>query len=496
MNENRVRNAQTTVVAGHRHSVILEANGRIMVKGGRAVDLAAPNDEYRAVAAGRWHNLALTVEGSIIAWGNNDYGVCDIPLLNSDFVALAAGKFHSIALTKGGRIVVWGWNEYGQCAVPASPEEQFVAVAAGTDHSLALRSDGLVRAWGQRSNGRCSIPEPNQSFVAIAGGESHSLALRDDGSVVAWGRNQRGQCDVPVPNSGFVAIAAGANHGLGLRADGSVIAWGANKHGQCDVPAPNENFVAIAAGTEHSIGVKNDGTIVAWGSDADGQCSAPLRALGGGHSSAAVAPNRGLDTGPQSTSQGNPTAVFIGGLLAMVGFFLPWLNVGTDQFHVGLSGDEIAETLESYWIVFGGGLVAVSVAGLFVAKTIHDARVAVAVSGWVPLLFLVIKITRALTGTGLEGLAVASSGMALGPGLFLSVGGLLTVALGALGLRRCGAIAAAVTRDGGAEAPTGQLANHSVVATETAASDRYCGQCGRPARTSNAFCTGCGGKLD
>ncbi len=46
-----------------------------------------------------------------------------------------------------GTIVAWGWNDYGQCNVPA-PNADFVAVAGGGAHSLGLKSDGTIVAWG------------------------------------------------------------------------------------------------------------------------------------------------------------------------------------------------------------------------------------------------------------------------------------------------------------------------------------------------------------
>ena len=44
-------------------------------------------------------------------------------------------------------MVAWGDNDYGQCNVPAGLSG-VVAVAAGAYHSLALKADGTVVAWG------------------------------------------------------------------------------------------------------------------------------------------------------------------------------------------------------------------------------------------------------------------------------------------------------------------------------------------------------------
>ena len=68
-----------------------------------------------------------------------------------------------------GSVVAWGWNAYGQCDVPA-PNSGFTAVAAGGYHSLGLRMDGSVAAWGSNDFGQCTVPLNNRDFWAIAAG--------------------------------------------------------------------------------------------------------------------------------------------------------------------------------------------------------------------------------------------------------------------------------------------------------------------------------------
>ncbi len=87
-----------------------------------------------------------------------------------------------------GSIVAWGNNDYGQSNVPV-PNEGFVAVAAGGHHNLGLKADSSIVAWGRNISGQCNVPAPNESFVVIAGGNYHSLGLKTDGSIEAWGHN-------------------------------------------------------------------------------------------------------------------------------------------------------------------------------------------------------------------------------------------------------------------------------------------------------------------
>ncbi len=263
------------VTAGYYHSLGLKWDGSIVAWGWNLYgqcNVPEPNADFVAAAAGYMFTLGLKEDGSIVAWGRNMYGQCNVPEPNTGLVAVAAGYAHGLGLKGDGSIVAWGWNTSGQCNVP-EPNTGFVAVAAGSGHSLGLKGDGSIVAWG--SPGLCDVPEPNTGFVAVAAGGQHSLGLKSDGSIVAWGNNASRQCNVPAPNTGFVAVEGGGSYSLGMKTDGSIVAWGDDRHGQCDVPQPNTDFLAVVAGTWHSLGLKTDGSIVSWGSDDHGQCDVP-----------------------------------------------------------------------------------------------------------------------------------------------------------------------------------------------------------------------------
>ncbi|MCK4873792.1 MAG: hypothetical protein KAS72_13810, partial [Phycisphaerales bacterium] len=79
-----------------------------------------------ALLAG-WPAVAGADDGSIVAWGYNYEGPCDVPEPNTDFTAVAGGMLHSLGLKSDGSIVAWGWNLFGQCDVP-EPNTDFTAV--------------------------------------------------------------------------------------------------------------------------------------------------------------------------------------------------------------------------------------------------------------------------------------------------------------------------------------------------------------------------------
>ncbi len=60
--------------------------------------MPSPNTDFVAVAAGSYYSLGLKTDGSIISWGRNYYGQCDVPAPNTGYVAVAAGAHHSLGL--------------------------------------------------------------------------------------------------------------------------------------------------------------------------------------------------------------------------------------------------------------------------------------------------------------------------------------------------------------------------------------------------------------
>lgn len=248
--------------------VALQADGRVV---SWHDNYAIPGDlaGVMAISAGQTHRLALKTNGTVVAWGWNGYGECNIPGDLSSAVAVAAGSYaHSLALQADGRVRAWGYNNWKQRDVP-SWLSNVVAIAAGNYFNLALRADGTVAGWGLNNEGQATgVPTPSYPFsssgvvilsgqpltnvVAISAG-GHSLALLANGTVRAWGNNSAGQCVVPPGLSNVVAIAAGYTHSLALRVDGSVVAWGDNEHGECNVPAPDIPVVALAVGFRQSL---------------------------------------------------------------------------------------------------------------------------------------------------------------------------------------------------------------------------------------------------
>lgn len=195
-----------------------------------------------AVAAGAHHCLALCSDGRVVAWGRGTSGQLGTGSTSSSslpvavswtgvmagktVVSIAAGADHNLALCSDGTLVAWGRNDFGQIgnnlagnlSSPGRVEtssgalmgKTVISLAAGTNHSLVLLSDGSLAAWGSNAQGQLGTIGSNGSFVPIAVarnigalfgktvtnigcGEFHSMVLSSDGDLASWGEGVSGQ---------------------------------------------------------------------------------------------------------------------------------------------------------------------------------------------------------------------------------------------------------------------------------------------------------------
>src|SRR5205823_11086557 len=98
------------------------------------------------------NNLVLRSDGAVVNWVST---AKSSTISNQNIVAIAAGAAHQLALRDDGTVLAWGSNNFGQTNVP--PEAtNIIAIAAGANHSLALRADRVVFGWGLNTQGQAT----------------------------------------------------------------------------------------------------------------------------------------------------------------------------------------------------------------------------------------------------------------------------------------------------------------------------------------------------
>jgi len=311
---------------------------------------SSPEVKWLSVAAGGSHTVAIQKDNTLWAWGANDFGQLGTgtsapdaytyeltQIVGTIWGFVSAGHSHTMAIKQDGSLWAWGANEYGQLGlgdqapvyVPAAaripppplPGTTWVCVAAGSYNTVAIDDQGRLWAWGANEYGQLGLGPAAPTFsppivtptmispdqwVSIATGRSHTVAIRSDNTLWTWGSNDQGQLGMgpaaakhivspkqivttdPSNDSPWVRVAAGANHTVGIRSDGTLWAWGANRYGQLgddsmtDSHIPkqivaktdssnNSPWIRVAAGANHTMAIKKDGTLWAWGANYYGQ---------------------------------------------------------------------------------------------------------------------------------------------------------------------------------------------------------------------------------
>ena len=288
----------------------------VLIVGTGICQAAAP-----AIATGGAYTINLKNDGSLWAWGFNDYGqlgggtVVDrlSPVqigtdTNWAKIAAAQGGYHTLALKSDGTLWAWGRNDEGELGdgtyvdrrspVQIGSDTDWAKISAGAYHTMALKNDGTLWAWGSNDYGQLGDGtyvdrrSPVQvgsdtDWTKIAAGGFHTMALKNDGSLWAWGRNDYGQLGdgtyvdrrSPVQigsDTDWTKISADGFHTMALKSGGTLWAWGANDYGQLgdgtfvDRRSPvqigsDTDWAKISAGGFHTIAVKSGGTLWAWG---------------------------------------------------------------------------------------------------------------------------------------------------------------------------------------------------------------------------------------
>jgi alpha-tubulin suppressor-like RCC1 family protein len=210
--------------------------------------------EVTQIAAGHETSYALLKNGTVKAWGANglegalgdgkaayeEYSRTPVSVTGlSGVSSIAANGAGGLALLGNGTVEAWGWNEYGTLGNGSTAEESDVPVpvCSGT---------GKKKCGGELSE-----------VSAVYGAEVSSYALLKDGAVMAWGSSGGGSlgdpggasetCKVGIEREkepcnktpikadigevSQLATGQGVSDVLVLLKDGEIMAWGSSRDG-------------------------------------------------------------------------------------------------------------------------------------------------------------------------------------------------------------------------------------------------------------------------
>jgi alpha-tubulin suppressor-like RCC1 family protein len=232
---------------------------------------------WKQVSCGVKHTAAIKTDGTLWTWGRNAYGELGIntptqintPVTTftggTNWKQVACGYDHTIAVKTDGTLWTWGNNSSGQLgnnttttrSTPVTTFaggtnwKQVAAKASYTFYNAAIKNDGTLWTWGDNSNGQLGDNTTTQrltpvttfaggtNWKQVACGSGHSAAIKTDGTLWTWGYNYGSLGDntttqrlTPVTTfaggTNWKQVAAGSGHCAAIKTDGTLWTWGAN----------------------------------------------------------------------------------------------------------------------------------------------------------------------------------------------------------------------------------------------------------------------------
>ena len=132
------------------------------------------------VDIGRNHVVAVSVDGTVFAGGDNDFFQCDVSQFKN-IVQVAAGDSHTLGLTTDGKVISAGSNAFDECDVYTYKDISAV-YAFGRD-SVLVTKDGSVISTGQTMFNVSEFSE----IVHISKFPNGLLGVRNDGTLTLTG---------------------------------------------------------------------------------------------------------------------------------------------------------------------------------------------------------------------------------------------------------------------------------------------------------------------
>jgi len=124
--------------------------------------------------------IALKADGTVVCWGGNRAGQCNVPPEAVDVVDIAAGGFWMMALREDGQVVLWGEPQMPR---PPADVQNIVEISASNDVAMARDVEGRVFAWYRKTRPKTALVPDLQSSVDIQAVTGGGFSRTADGKV-------------------------------------------------------------------------------------------------------------------------------------------------------------------------------------------------------------------------------------------------------------------------------------------------------------------------
>lgn len=190
-------------------------------------------NDWKKVAAGTFHSLAVKTDNTIWSWGYNFSGQLGqgtvgfgtevntptqiTSIAANEWKSVDAGGRHSLAITSEGKLWVWGNNNthalgindgstYKAVPTLVNNMSYWKTATGGTNHTFAIKDDNTIWGWGQNTHGQLGDGSVMNRAVPVQigtqsgwsgadGGELHSIFF-NDGNVFTSGSDMYGQLGI------------------------------------------------------------------------------------------------------------------------------------------------------------------------------------------------------------------------------------------------------------------------------------------------------------
>lgn len=146
---------------------------------------------------------------------------------NKDFIGYSKGEYHQLGLTNNGYIYAWGNNYYNQCKVPESYQGKFISCSANFHNSFGLTCDGFIITWGKDGH-FYDLSSYQGSFISISSKNCYSLGLTKDGFLFGISNNYKTVLLDNAPSEyqgSFIKCWIGEKSLFGYTKNGLIIEW-------------------------------------------------------------------------------------------------------------------------------------------------------------------------------------------------------------------------------------------------------------------------------